>query len=305
MKWLKAGARKYRSVGLEIGAEGVAFAVIERGTGQLPRLLHAEYIAETETPAKRLRERLGALHCQNLPCRALLHTGDYQFLLTDAPSVPEAELNDALRWRIKDLINIPVSEAVLDAFLLPENCTRAGNRLAYVAVAKRTHVAALVAQVEASSLALQSIEVPELALARLADTVADTPRSVALVNMVADSGHLVLVRENELYLARHFQLPYHGGLLDDIPTDALVLEVQRSLDYFERQMRQSPPQHIWITGENISADKLTDTLRQSLTASIDLFSLAGAIDVDDGVAEHTLSLCMPAVGAALNEQRAR
>ena len=130
MKWLKSGARKYRSVGLEIGPAGIAFAVLERAAGKLPRLLHAEYLPEAEQPARRLRERLAALHCQNLPCRALLSTGSYQFLLTDAPNVPAAELGDALRWRIKDLINIPVNEAVIDAFMLPESCTRAGNRLA-------------------------------------------------------------------------------------------------------------------------------------------------------------------------------
>src|SRR5690606_41109649 len=59
--------------------------------------------------------------------------------------------------------------------------------------------------------------------------------------------YLVLVHNSELYLARHFQLPYHGGLLDDISTDALLLEIQRSLDYFERQMRQSPPQQLFLT----------------------------------------------------------
>lgn len=283
----------------------MAFAVVERARGKLPRLLHAEYIAEATAPDKRLRERLGELRCLNLPCRALLANGQYQFLLADAPDVPAAELNDAVRWRIKDLINIPVADAVLDTFLLPENCTRAGNRLVYVAVAKRTTVTKLVAQVATAGLNLQSIEVPELALARLADTVADSSRPLALVNLVSGGGHLVLVHNSELYLARHFQLPYHGGLLDDIPADALLLEIQRSLDYFERQMRQSPPQQLFLTGENISEDKLTDNLRQGLSASIELLSLGGIIDVDDSVPEHTLSLCMPALGAALNESRVK
>lgn len=303
MKWLKSGARRYRSVGLQIGTGGLAFAVLERAAGQLPRLLHAEYLAEAEQPARRLRERLAALNCQSLPCRALLSAGCYQFLLTDAPNVPEAELGDALRWRIKDLINIPVNEAVIDAFLLPESCTRAGNRLAYAAVARRSQVAELVTQVEAAGLQLLTIEVPELALGRLVETVADTSRAVALVHMVADAGYLVLVRDDQLYLARHFQLPYHGGLLDDIPADALALEVQRSLDYFERQMRQTPPAQIWLAGENISADKITDGLRQSLSASIDLLALTGAVEVAEAVPEHTLSLCLPALGAALNEAR--
>lgn len=143
VKWLKSGAGNYRSVGLEISSTGIAFAVLERVAGQLPRLLHVEHLPAAEQPAQQLRERLGTLGYQGLPCRALMARGSYQFLLTDAPNVPAEELGDALRWRIKDLINMPVNEAVVDAFFLPDSCTRAGNRLSYAAVARHNSNRAL------------------------------------------------------------------------------------------------------------------------------------------------------------------
>ena len=106
-----------------------------------------------------------------------------------------------------------------------------------------------------------------------------------------------------MYLSRQFALAYNAGLLDDLPAEALVLELQRSLDYFERQLRQSPPSHVFICGENVTEDKLTADIKNSLPISIRLLSLNEGLQVDDAVAEHNLSLCLSAVGAALRQDR--
>ena len=41
-------------------------------------------------------------------CTTLLRFADYQLHLIDAPSVPRAELKNAVRWRVKDIIDYPL-----------------------------------------------------------------------------------------------------------------------------------------------------------------------------------------------------
>lgn len=173
--------------------------------------------------------------------------------------------------------------------------------MAYAVVSPRAAIAALVAQVKSAQLSLAVIDIAELALRNLAETCCDTKRGVAIVKLTQGGGSLQIIRAGNLYLSRQFSLPYNAGLLDDLPADALVLELQRSLDYFERQLRQPPPSHVYLCGENVTADKLTPTMRASLAVTLDVLSLESGLQLADEVQPHTLSLCLLALGAALRQ----
>lgn len=292
-------------IGVEFGAEGVAFAHVQRFAGQQPRLVQCEFLPceAGDDRAEILKHRVAKLNLSRLPCHLVLPPSDYNLLLGDPPKVPPEELAEALRWRIKDLIAFPVSEAVIDAFLLPEDSARGTTRMAYAVVAQRKTIEAAIALARGAQLSLEVIDIAEFALRNLAEACCDTQRGVALVKLGQGSGSLQILRNGNLYLSRQFNLPYNGGLLDDLPADALILELQRSLDYFERQLRQSPPSHVYICGENVTADKLTTEIKDSLPMSIQLLSPAAGLQIDEAIAEHTLSLCLSAVGAALRHDQ--
>lgn len=296
-------SRQNEAIGVEFSAEGVAIAHIQRLATQQPRLVNCEYHPlETGTdPADVLRQRLAKLGLQRLPCHFVLSPASYNMLLVEAPKVPPQELAEALRWRIKDLISFPVAEAAIEAFLLPEDSARGGNRMAYAVVSQRKHIAALVEQAKASQASLSVIDIAEMALRNLAETCCDTKRGVAIVKLGQGGGSLQIIRAGNLYLSRQFSLSYNAGLLDDLPAEALVLELQRSLDYFERQLRQPPPSHVFLCGENITADKLTPTIRNSLAVTVDVLDLDAGLQLSDDVQVHTLPLCLLALGAALRQ----
>ena len=124
-----------------------------------------------------------------------------------------------------------------------------------------------------------------------------------MVRLTQGAGSLLIIRNGELYLARQFSLPYNAGLLDDLPAEALILELQRSLDYFERQMRQVPPSHIYLCGENVTADKLTPEIRNAMAVSINLLDITQGMTIDASIVEINLSLCLPALGVALRQEQ--
>ncbi len=302
MSLFRASSKQKEIVGVQFNAEGIAFAHLV--PGPIPRLRRCEFIPATEqsSPEALLKERLDRLGLQGRLCNLVLAPEDYSLLLVEAPNVPQTELREALRWRIRDLIDFPVTEAVLDAFLVPEDKARGAKRMAYVAVAHRKTITQAVERIEAVKLSLSAIDIPELALRNLVEVCCDTERGAALVKLVPGRGSLQIIRGGDLFLARQFSLPYQGGLLEDLPADALVLELQRSLDYFERQMRQPPPGQVYLAGENVSADKLSEEITKALPNALSLLQLSPAIEIDAEVPEHTLSLCLDAVGAALRSQ---
>ncbi len=286
-------------VGVEFHADGLALVHLQNYRSAVPTLQNCEFItcdAESDHAAI-LSARISDLGLQKIPCRFVLSRKNYQFLLVEAPKVPADELNEALRWRIKDLLNFPADNAVIDSFLLPQDSAR--TPMAYVAVAENSVIRAVVDAVKAANLVLQSIEIPELSLRNLAIRAADTTRGLAIVQLVQGGGALQVICDKQLYLSRRFELNYNGGLLDDLPQEALTLELQRSLDYYERQMRQVPPKQLLFCGENISADKLTAGFKKSLSASALLLDIEQQLVVRDEVQKQLLPLCLLALGAAL------
>jgi MSHA biogenesis protein MshI len=290
-------------LGVEFTAEGVAFAHILRPATQLPRLVHCEFIPVEagHQATDLLRQRLTKLGLQTVSSNLVMTAGSYQMLLGEAPKVPAAELAEALRWRVKDLVQFPIAEAIVDAILLPEDSAKGTSRMAYAVVTQRKNIETLVAHAKAAGLVLNAIDIPEMALRNLAETCCDTKRGIALVKLVQGGGSLHIIRDGNLYLSRQFSLSYNAGLLDDLPAEALILDLQRSLDYFERQMRQVPPSHVYLCGENVTADKVTAEMRAGLPVTINTLEFAKGLDIDPNIAEHHLSLCMNALGAALRQ----
>jgi MSHA biogenesis protein MshI len=302
---LPGASKQNQVVGVDISATGIALAHIQRPAIQAPKLLFCDFLPAEEgvEASGLLRTQLLKLGLQKIPCNMVMASGNYQLILGEAPKVPAEELAEALRWRIKDVIHFPVSDAIVDGFLLPEDSARGTSRMAYAVVSQRKQIETQVAFAKAAGLNLKNIDIPELVLRNLAETCCDTKRGVAVVKLHQGGGNLQIIRDGNLYLSRQFSLSYNAGLLDDLPGDALVLELQRSLDYFERQMRQVPPSHIYLCGENITADKLTPEIRNALAVSIDLFDIHTGLQIADDIPEHILSLSLHAIGAALRQDQ--
>lgn len=153
-----------------------------------------------------------------------------------------------------------------------------------------------------AGLKLKSIDIPELALRNvslLKEEGKTGSRGIALVRIGAGAGNVSLYQQGNLYLSRSFQINYNGGLLDEIPADSLMLEIQRSLDYYERQMGQRLPAALYMFGENISEDKVTEDMRRGVSSSVKVLELNELHTDNDAFAVELIAPCMAAIGASL------
>ena len=314
MNFLRGANTTGQCLGVEFAESGLYLALCSPSkSGETiaqpyeARLLAALNLADEKAdPAIALKDWVGQHQLKGVPCNVSLSPGSYQLLLTEAPDVPQEELRDAIRWKIKELSSIPVERAAIDVFLLPNDGARSSKSMAYVVVSELSQVNRIIETITNAELSLRAIDISELALRNLSLLKQEGQlqgRGLGLVQIYAGRATVYLYREGNLYLSRQFNLDYGGGLLDEIPEDSFLLEVQRSLDYYERQMRQTPPVNLFIFGENISQDKINTNISRGLSVPAKYLGLEDMFRVaDETLDPPILQQCSVALGAALREQ---
>lgn len=179
-------------------------------------------------------------------CATLLNPGEYQMLLLDAPNVPPAELKSAIRWHIRDLLDYPVSEATVDMLTIPVDQSAPSRSQSVYAVAARNDVIRqCMTLFEEAKFPLAVIDIPETAQRNVANLVEQEGRGVVLLSFDEEGGLLTFSYGGELYVSRRIEVSL--GQLQDADDalrrqhyDHVMLEVQRSLDHFDRQHHSIP-----------------------------------------------------------------
>lgn len=228
-------------VGVTFGSDTATAVCLEPGDrDRSPRLLACDELAgapqAVDTALGDWVERRGAAGARAV---GVLARGEYQVLSIEAPPVEASELRQAVGWSIRELIDFPLDEAVIDTFDMPESARR-GRRTLYVVVARRKTVAARVAQLSKAGLTVDAIDIPELAQREVSDRL-DVDGGHALLALDARQGLLTVFRDGEHYLARTLDIG-RTTLAErgDAASSDLVLEVQRSFDYYESALSQAP-----------------------------------------------------------------
>ncbi len=174
-------------------------------------------------------------------CAALLGAGDYKIHLVEAPDVAATELKTAMKWRLKDIIDYPVEEAGYDILdLPPEQHGVANNHSVYAIAAKREVLTACVARFDQAGMPISVIDIPETAQRNVSALYESDDRGIGLLYFDESGGLLTVTYGGELYLARRLeisltQLRKAQGEARAELFDRVLLELQRTLDTFERQ----------------------------------------------------------------------
>lgn len=303
----KTAAVKGR-IGFAFGRDQIALAVVRR-EGSVPvlercELLKVEKGADVEAMAAALR----GVHLPRLPVSTVLRGDDYQLALVEAPDVPPAELRAAMRWRLKDAIDFRVEDAVIDVFDVPPQNRGAQRRMMYAVAARRTaidrHAATL-----ASLPSFDVVDVPELCLRNLAALLPAAANGVAVLHLGDMGATVVLVRGSTFYFARQMSLEStmrmapDGDVTGRLDAASVALEVQRSLDYYERHFDQPPITRIAVSPQTQRAIDLAADLGRETGFEVTTFDLTTLLRCEVPIDHATQTACLLAVGAALREER--
>ncbi|WP_421867676.1 hypothetical protein [Motiliproteus sp.] len=251
-----------------------------------------------------LKSAVAQLGLSGAPVSWVLSPKDYNLLLVEAPAVDEAEMAEALRWRVKDMLSFDIEHAVLDYFELSEDAYRGRSRMLYVAVIQQSVSDRIESLVNGAGLTLKTLLIPELMLVRLKQFEGET-LATAVLGLQSPYSLISMVSEDSLYLTR--QVDSDASLLspdaDDIESRAsgLVLDIQRSLDYYESQIGKPPCLRLLVCPQQPGETPLLGQLRYNLAVELVQLDLGEHIESETPLTPQLQSQAMMAIAAALPE----
>ena len=221
--------------------DAIRLAHVERPAQGKPRVDHWGIVRRDENTGAELAKVADEYKLGGYRCATLLHPAEYQLLMVDAPNVPREELKAAIRWRIKDLLEYHIDDATMDVLDIPFDKDAPGkSHYMYTVAAKNEIVQGQIARFEQARIELQVIDIPETAQRNIAQLYETAHRGIGMLTFDHAGGLFTLSFEGELYLARRLDVTWSqlvGSRENQRQTyfERIVVELQRSLDHFERQ----------------------------------------------------------------------
>ena len=180
-------------------------------------------------------------------CHLVLNSTQSQIVQVEKPNIPEGEILAALKWQVKDLVSIAPENMVLDYFDVP--LLIGGVEKINVVCAPLNELKKMVAVLNSTSASIVNILTEEFAFAKLLPVQNDA--CLLVCQQPNEDVVLLIIKQGKLFFHRRL----HGfnqiankseDELSMLFVDTLALEIQRSSDYFERQLKQAPIKDIKV-----------------------------------------------------------
>ena len=250
---------KYYSVGIALNNHSVHLSVFKKQGDDLIWVMQQEFPFQ-DWP-KAVKRYVQKNDLENTPCNVTYGVDRYQLLQVDKPGVDESEINQALSWSIQDLVPIQ-EEIIVDYFDLPAQ--PAGTEKIHAVAFARSEIEQLCTDIRESGLQLTAIGLAEFALHELLE-----PSDDAVMTLLQPAGQeicLSIFKGGQLYFSRRLRgyenlSTFTEQELQMGVGDNLSVEIQRSLDYFESQLRQAPVKKIYLAIETPALAYLSELLK--------------------------------------------
>lgn len=342
--WLKGrGSRNKLRLSLRCNGRQIAYVLSDPSLNQnlpCPLLRWGAVALDAELafePA--VDQALQALNLSAAEVIGLLEPEEYQILKVDTPNVPNEELKAAARWQIKELVEKHLDDLTLDVMHVGGDVPRVQRQL-FVVAARSKAVELRSQHCAAAGLALQVVDTWETALRNLQTLKARSEglqdRACAALLMMEDHCLLTVSAGGELFYTRRLDhdprlaaratgrlvvkpqqeaplgFEYTPGAdylspQDDSEESVLIIELQRSIDLWERSWPELPLARLYLLsaehGEAVAALMQRElglrTLAMGLTQ---LFSGIDEAELSEPARLRELEACLPLLGAALRQE---
>lgn len=296
-------------IAVVVGKRGIHIAQA-KFAGVRPQVTKCSFYPLSEVTSSVLEKACKDAQLDSSRITTLLGANEYQLMMVDAPNVPVDELKTAIRWKIKDALTCHVDDATIDVLQIPTNKYGADRpQSLYAVAASNETIRKRIGLFEKAKVELSVIDIPEMAQRNIAAFYETEGRGLAMLTFGDEGGLLTITCDSELFLARRIDITL--GQLQDADEnlrqqylDRVELEVQRSLDYFDRQFHHIPVNRMLVSAPGaLGLDKV---LAENLGLPVEMLDLAQAMDVlavpelaDSEFVCHAL----PALGAALRQEK--
>jgi MSHA biogenesis protein MshI len=287
MRLFTKSKKKIGTLIISFDADGIRAAAIDRTSSVVPNVQLLVFQPGAKPEAAQLEKFGKELHANRYLCSTLLGSTEYQLLSVDAPNVPQEELKTAIRWRLKDMLDFHIDDATIDVFDVPVDKNAPVRNHSMYAVVARNH---LIEQRQAlfanARIPLTVIDVPEMAQRNISAMLEPEGRGLAMLSFDADGGLLTVTYGQELYLSRRLDINLQQLQQSDTDQknacyDRITLELQRSLDHFDRQYHFITLAKLMLAPLGEAATDLQQYLASNLYVPVELLNLESILGIAD------------------------
>jgi MSHA biogenesis protein MshI len=282
MRFFKRAKKKDGWLSIAVLADGIAATSVKPVAQGLPSVRFAHFLpGKPDAAVLEKAAREGQAHAYR--CATLLAPGEYQLINLEAPNVPREEMKTAVRWRLKDILDFPVTEATVDVLDIPVDAGQVrAQQSVFVVAARNTVIKPRQQLFLDAKLGLEVIDIPEMAQRNVSALIAPENRGVAMLSFSQEGGLLTVTWRGELYLSRRIDVALEQLLEPDherkhASFDRITLELQRSLDNFERQYSFISIAKLVLGPSSVSG--LDEYLSSNLYTPVETLDLATVFDL--------------------------
>ena len=261
----------------------ITLAHVVRRRDSRPEVCLLDRFAVETSELITLQRLRSARSLKSYACTTLMSDGEYNITQVEAPPVPKEERKEALRWAIKEMVSYPVDSACTDVLDIPNTGLPQGRSAGVMVVsAAEQSVRSRVAPFEAAKVPLAAVDIPELAQRNVAALLEDENRGLAFLRIDENGMMLTLTFHGELIAVRRGEMntqQLNGSDPDQRARvmERLVLEVQRSLDNFDRQYSHIPISKV-VLACYPAVENLINELVESIYVPVREMDLGAVLD---------------------------
>lgn len=293
-------SRKDSQVGVDYLPNGVAVVQVKTSGKNAGSILRHEFIEAADSDARRqaLQAWVNRHGLSKTPCVCLINEEDCDINQIEKPNVDDSELIQALSWKVKDLVSYDIDSAVVDVYPMPVSSKNNTSQVSVVS-AQHSVVSDYVQRIDASGLKLTAIDIYDLVRKNLPGIRESRETTRALLSIGEQAGELSIFHDTDLYVSRRFKIGMSklrtATSEDQSVYDSLLLEIQRSMDYYESYYGLAPVRLMEIFPQTPATEKMALYLQNLTSFEID-FVATGSAQKDPSALPHT---CFHAYCAAL------
>lgn len=273
-----------------------------------PRL---QWVWQTDNAdlAAALAELKRAHSLRGLPLVGQLERTQYRVLSTEVPDVPREEWRDAMRWRLKEQVDFPMEDALLEVLAVPQDTQLRQMFPAIALVTQRADYVRLALAADDVGLNWSAIDTAETALRNLSAMAEIEGQAHALLVFGETHGMLVITYQGELLMTRNIEVAVSAVTGSNEARGAALgraaLEVLRTLDTFERMHSQATLSGLSVVPPQGGDADVLEVLADLVYVPTQYFSLADHLDMTalgaqaDALAQGPSLQALCAIGAAL------
>jgi len=301
----KAGGLQKDFTVIEMSAQG--FAVAEVTIGQQKPLLkncHFIYNENIKIRSELMVELFERRKINTAQSFLVLSPQYYKLLLAEAPPIPLEDLRVVMPAKIKDSIPWELTDSTSDVMPLPDDAFRGRKKSVYVASAQTSVIAQQVEMLRGIGIKPISISIAEIALLGFESLMLHQPKESYGVLKLGDTEGLInMVCDGNVYLSRRLNVALNDLVKQEIERqvffDQLVLEIQRSVDFYESQMGKGPVAKIQLLPTAVELGVGYEYVEENISTDIEWFDPFELVEIGVEVQHKDKAHCTSAFGSAM------